>query len=174
MCWLAKYSMNLLDWHECYLCLVKVFDTNTVHNSSKWPGSLCLLEREGINLLIPENWHPSTESVSAFTEDKTAAVEEVGPQCEVATSCCASMSWCSCSSPSVNAMITLAVPGGNKKACYTFNMIHDLAWSRFSNEWVIWFSPKFSWCICSFAFKWEDIFTVRLSGNTKVFVYSEL
>lgn len=112
--------------------------------------------------------------MSPVTEAKTAAVEEVGPQCEVATSCCAVMSWCSCSSPSVNAMITLAVPGGNIKACYTFNMIHNLAWSRFSNEWVIWLLPKFSWCICSFAFKWEDIFMVRLSVNTKAFIYSEL
>lgn len=44
MCLLSRYRWNLLDRRVCYLRLVKVFNTNAVHDSSKSPGSLRLLE----------------------------------------------------------------------------------------------------------------------------------
>lgn len=44
MCLLSRYRWDLLDRRVCYLRLVKVFNTNAVHDSSKSPGSLGLLE----------------------------------------------------------------------------------------------------------------------------------
>lgn len=74
-------------------------------------------KKEGINILLPENWSWNCSSLGN------------PPQCEAATSCCAVMSWCSCSSPSVSAMITLAVPGGITQTCYNLNIIHNLTGS---------------------------------------------
>lgn len=34
-----------LDWQRYYLCFIKVFDTNTVHNGSQRSGLLCLMEK---------------------------------------------------------------------------------------------------------------------------------
>lgn len=58
-------------------------------------------------------------------ELKLQQFRKTEPQFKVATSCCAVVSWCSCSSPSVSAMITLAVPGRNIQAV-TFIMIGNL------------------------------------------------
>lgn len=52
-------------------------------------------------------------------EYRSAAAQNAAAEAmehDAATSSCAEMSWCSCSSPSVNAMITLAGPGGNRRA----------------------------------------------------------
>lgn len=96
-------------WHQqrLYLCFIKVFDTNTVHNGSQRSGFLCLLGKN-------REWIYDTRDTGA-PEAETVAAEEI--EREAATSCCAVMSWCSCSSPSVKAMITLAGPGGNTPAC---------------------------------------------------------
>lgn len=57
-CELANHAIHLLHWHGPYLCLIEVFDTNTVHNRAERPGSLCLLEKnERIHLILPVNWH---------------------------------------------------------------------------------------------------------------------
>lgn len=107
----ARGSRDAWDRQRFYLCFIKVFDTNAVHNGSQRSGFLCLLEKNS-------EWICDVRKTGA-PEAETAAAEET--QREAATSCCAVMSWCSCSSPSVKAMITLAGPGGNIPACVSIH-----------------------------------------------------
>lgn len=76
-----------------------------------------------------------TSEILEHPEAETAAAEEI--EREAATSCCAVMSWCSCSSPSVKAMITLAGPGGNIPACQQPSTIHRV----FKQTWSYQSSP---------------------------------
>lgn len=73
----ANHAINVLHWHGPYLCLIEVFDTNTVHNRSKRPGSLRLLEkkmREYICYSQKTGTPSNTGSMSASVRAKTAAV----------------------------------------------------------------------------------------------------
>lgn len=124
----ANHAINVLHWHGPYLCLIEVFDTNTVHNRSKRPGSLCLLEKKRENTSVTSRklvLQVTLRVCLRLLELKLQQFRKTEPQFEVATSCCAVVSWCSCSSPSVSAMITLAVPGRNIQAV-TFIMIGNL------------------------------------------------
>lgn len=116
---------------------------------------------EGINVSFSENSAPtailSLELLLQWFGERASVLSYY-------TSCCAVMSWCSCNSPSVSAIITLAVPGENIKSCYSFNMMPFSL--KCSQGWDVGCLPKFSWNICSFAFKWENIFMVTLSGNS--------
>lgn len=164
--WLhAKYSKESLDWQSCHLCFIKVFDTNAVHDSSKGPGSLCLLE-EIRNKSITSR--KLTLHHGVLFKLKLWQLRKL-----VCTSCCAVMSWSSSSSPSVNAMITLAVPGRNRPACFSVtDNLPEVAvlW----HKWAAYVLPKFSRWICSFAFKLEDIVMVRLSEDNKAFICNKL
>lgn len=75
--------VHLLHCHGCYLCLIEVFDTNTVHDSSKRPGSLCLLVRKSGSIYYLQK--TGTQAMRVFlplclvTRAVTAAVLELRP-----------------------------------------------------------------------------------------------
>lgn len=117
-----------------------------VSHWSLWHQHSTQSRREtGLSLPVGKKWENTSDPSSKLAlwattlriflhllELKLQKFRKTESQFEVATSCCAVVSWCSCSSPSVSAMITLAVPGRNIQAV-TFIVIGNLEVDFYTN-----------------------------------------
>lgn len=104
MCLLSRYRWNLLDRRVCFTC---------VSLKSLTPTQYTIAPRV---LALSACW--KTGGMIFIGHSSFFVCLRMIPLLKFPTSCCAVMSWCSCSSPSVSAMITLAVPGRNIQVCY--------------------------------------------------------